>query len=54
MTGFPIRFLGNPSTMEDFSLVLLEDGQELGIARGFWGKLIGKEGFLSKSRGTSK
>ncbi len=31
--------------MEDFSLALLEDGQELGSSHGFWGKLISNEGF---------
>ena len=31
--------------MEDFSLALLEDGQELGSSHGFWGKLMCNEGF---------
>jgi hypothetical protein len=43
--GFLIGFLENPLEMEDFSLALLEDGQESGISHGFWGKLINNEGF---------
>ena len=31
--------------MEDFSLALPGDGQELGSSHGFWGKLISNEGF---------
>jgi hypothetical protein len=43
--GFPISFLENSFAMEDFSLALLEDGHELGISHGSWGKLISNEGF---------
>jgi hypothetical protein len=31
--------------MEDFSLALLEDGQELGSSHGLSGKLMSNEGF---------
>jgi hypothetical protein len=43
--GFLTSFRENSSVMEEFSLALLEDGQELGSSHGFWGKLIRNEGF---------
>jgi hypothetical protein len=49
--GFPMSFLGNPSTMEDFSPALLEDGQELGSSHGFLGKLISNQGILVVDQG---
>jgi hypothetical protein len=45
MTDVGFTFLENSLRTEDFSLALLEDGQELRSSHGFLGKLISDEGF---------
>src|ERR1051326_1031597 len=45
MTDVGFTFLENSLRTEDFSLALLEDGQEPGISRGFCGKRTSNETF---------
>jgi hypothetical protein len=45
MTDVGFTFLENSLRTEDFSLALLEDGQQLGSSHGSWRKLITNEGF---------